>query len=57
MSEELMGFVINSNMTTTVLAIIAAALSFAIALLVVLCDQPFLDPRFESEARSNVKVQ
>ena len=46
--SEVLGFVIDSNTTTTVLAIVAAALSFVIAILVFLCDQPLLDPSFEA---------
>jgi hypothetical protein len=49
--SEVQGFVFDSNTTTTVLAIVAAALSFLIALLIFLCDQPVLDPNFEGHAR------
>jgi hypothetical protein len=49
--SEVQGFVFDSNTTTTVMAIVAAALSFVIALLVFMCDQPILDPNFEDHAR------
>jgi hypothetical protein len=49
--SEVQGFLFDSNSTATVLVIVAAALSFVIALLVFLCDQPVLDPNFEGQAR------
>jgi hypothetical protein len=49
--SEVQGLVFDSNTTTTVLAILAAILSFVIALLVLLCDQPVLDPNFEGHSR------
>ena len=48
--SELQVLVFDSNTTTTVLAIVAAVLSFVIALLVFLCDEPVLDPNFEGHA-------
>jgi hypothetical protein len=51
--SEALGLVIDSNTTTTVLAIVAAALSFVIALLVFLCNQPLLDPSFEVDTKSS----
>jgi hypothetical protein len=48
---EALGLAIDSNATTTVLAIVAAVLSFVIALLVFLCDQSLLDPNFEDHVR------
>ena len=50
--SEVQGLVFDANTTTTVLAILAAILSFVIALLVLLCDQPVLDPNFEDHAQS-----
>ena len=51
--SEMLGLVTGSNTTTTMLAIVAAALSFVIAVLVFLCDQPLLDPRFEGDTKSS----
>jgi hypothetical protein len=50
---EMLGLATDSNTTTTMLAIVAAALSFVIAVLVFLCDQPLLDPRFEGDTKSS----
>ncbi len=53
--SDVLGFVSDSNTTTTLVAIVAAALSFVIALLVVLSDQPLLDPSFESDPKSSAR--
>ena len=50
---EMLGFATDSNTTTTMLAIVAAALSFVIAVLVFLCDQPLLKPSFEGDTKSS----
>ncbi len=49
--SEVQDLVINSNTTTTAFAIVAAVLSFVIALLVILSDQPLLDPSFSNRSK------
>jgi hypothetical protein len=54
--SEVQDLVINSNAATTVFAIVAATLSFVIALLVILCDQSLLDPSFQSARKLSKKL-
>ena len=50
---EILGFATDSNTTTTMLAIVAAALSFVIAVLAFLYDQPLFEPSFEGDTKSS----